>query len=250
VSGYGVSAARLAQPDVGLITGSEMLDTVRNVCTAVAHIPWIADGDEGYGNAMNVRRTVIDYARAGAAAVMLEDQVTPKRCGHFAGKQVISMQEARLKIRAAAEVRREIGSDILILARTDALEPLGFEQALARVLAFEDEGADIVFVEALRTQEQMRELCRAATRPVMANNFVGGHTPYLAHEQLEEIGFRLVLDPTVIFSAVRGMREHLDCLRNGRSTVEHSVSFSEMRELLGLKRYLEVSSRYEPPGPS
>jgi 2-methylisocitrate lyase-like PEP mutase family enzyme len=198
---------------------------------------------------MNVRRTVSEYARAGAAAIMLEDQVNPKRCGHLGGKQVVSREEARLKIRAAADARREIGRDILILARTDALEPLGFEEALARIVAFEEEGADIVFIEAVHTEEQMAELCRCAARPALANNFPGGRTPYLPRERLEQIGFRLILDATLIFSAVRGMQRHLHALSEGRSTSgPATATFDEMSEILGWAGYLEVSKRYGTAG--
>ena len=146
MSGFGVSAARLGLPDTGLISFSEMLDSLRNCCSAAAKIPLIGDGDTGYGNALNVQRTVVEYARAGAAAVMIEDQVSPKKCGHTRGKQVITRDEARMKIRAAVEARS--GVDILIMARTDARAVHGFDEALARCRDFEAEGADIIFLEA------------------------------------------------------------------------------------------------------
>ena len=136
MSGFAVSAARLGLPDTGLISFAEMLDTVRNCCSAAAKIPLIADGDTGYGNALNVQRTVIEYARAGAAAVMIEDQVSPKKCGHTRGKQVISREEARMKIRAAADAKSD--ADILIMARTDARAVHGFDAALDRCRDFED----------------------------------------------------------------------------------------------------------------
>lgn len=140
MSGFGVSAARLGMPDTGLISFAEMLDSLRNCCGAADGVPVIGDGDTGFGNALNVRRTVIEYARAGAACIMIEDQVSPKRCGHTAGKQVISRMEARLKIRAAVDARSEGGADILIMARTDARGVHSFEEALARCREFEAEG--------------------------------------------------------------------------------------------------------------
>jgi 2-methylisocitrate lyase-like PEP mutase family enzyme len=144
MSGFAVSAARLGLPDTGLISFAEMLDSLRNCCGAASAIPVIGDGDTGYGNALNVRRTVIEYARAGAAAVMIEDQVSPKKCGHTRGKEVVSREEARLKIKAAVDAKSE--ADILILARTDARAVEGFDAALDRCRDFEAEGADIIFL--------------------------------------------------------------------------------------------------------
>ena len=158
LSGFAVSAARLGLPDTGLISFSEMLDSLRNCCSAVPAMPIIADGDTGYGNALNVQRTVFEFARAGAAAVMIEDQVSPKKCGHTRGKQVVSRQEARMKIRAAVEARAD--ADILIMARTDARAVHGPEEALARCRDFEQEGADIIFLEAPESEAEMRQLLR------------------------------------------------------------------------------------------
>src|ERR1700674_96562 len=159
MSGFAVSAARLGLPDTGLISFTEMLDSLRNCCSAASGIARIGDGDTGYGNALNVQRTVIEYARAGAAGVMIEDQVSPKKCGHTRGKQVISRDEARMKIRAAVDARTEV--DILIMARTDARAVHGPQEALARCRDFEAEGADIIFYEAPETEDEMRAFCRA-----------------------------------------------------------------------------------------
>jgi 2-methylisocitrate lyase-like PEP mutase family enzyme len=175
MSGAAVAATRLGMPDTGLITASEMADQLRYICGAVPGLPVIGDGDTGYGNAMNVRRTVSDYARAGAACIMIEDQVTPRRCGHFEGKQVVSRDEARMKVRAAVDAAREAG--ILVLARTDARAVHGFEAALERCRDFEEEGADIVFLEAPTSEEELREFVRAARQPAMANIVEGGKTP-------------------------------------------------------------------------
>ena len=157
MSGFAVSAARLGLPDTGLISFTEMLDSLRNCCAGAGKIPLIGDGDTGYGNALNVQRTVVEYARAGAACVMIEDQVSPKKCGHTRGKQVISREEARMKIRAAVDARAD--ADILIMARTDARAVHGFDEALARCRDFEAEGADIIFFEAPESEDEMRRFC-------------------------------------------------------------------------------------------
>src|SRR6185437_6844104 len=199
MSGFAVSAARLGLPDTGLISFSEMLDSVRSCVSGAGAIPLIADGDTGYGNALNVQRTVLEYARAGAAAVMIEDQVSPKKCGHTRGKQVITRDEARMKIRAAVEARS--GVDILIMARTDARAVHGFEEALARCKDFEAEGADIIFLEAPETEDEMRRFCSAMTKPCMANMVPGGKTPILPPAKLRETGYRLALYPVMLMSS-------------------------------------------------
>ncbi len=189
MSGFAVSAVRLGLPDTGLISFAEMLDSLRSCCGAVSGFPVIGDGDTGYGNALNVQRTVIEYARAGAAAVMIEDQVSPKKCGHTKGKQVVSREEARMKIRAAVEARAE--RDILILARTDARAVHGPQEALARCRDFEAEGADIIFYEAPESEAEMEAFCRAVSKPCMANMVAGGRTPLLPPSDLERLGYKL-----------------------------------------------------------
>src|SRR5262249_13987565 len=153
----------------------------------------------GYGNALNVQRTVRQYARAGAAAVMIEDQLSPKKCGHTRGKQVIGREEARLKIRAAVEARG--AHDILILARTDARAVAGFDEALARCRDFAAEEADIVFLEAPESDTEMRAFCSAVARPCMANMVIGGKTPVLPPAQLQAIGYKIAAYPLVLLSA-------------------------------------------------
>src|SRR6185312_7143851 len=159
MSGFSVSGSKMAMPDTGLISFGEMVDQLRLICEAAPELLVIGDGDTGYGNALNAQRTVREYARAGAAAIMIEDQVSPKRCGHTKGKQVIARDEARMKIRAAVDARREADADILILARTDARAVHGFDEALDRCRDFEAEGADIIFFEAPETETEMRRFC-------------------------------------------------------------------------------------------
>ncbi len=188
MSGFAVSASRLGLPDTGLISYGEMLDQGRNVCGAVS-IPVIGDGDTGYGNALNVKRTIEGYARTGFACVMIEDQVAPKRCGHTRGKAVVPRGEALARIRAAVDARDE-GAGILIMARTDARATDGIDEALWRANAFAEAGADILFLEAPRDEDEMRAFCAGAPGPKMANMVEQGDTPLLAPARLEEIGSR------------------------------------------------------------
>lgn len=246
ISGYGVSATRLGKPDVGLISAGEMTDAVRYMCSAVPGFPLIADGDHGYGGPMNVRRTIQDYARAGAAAIVIEDQVDPKRCGHMDQKRVVSRDAARMRIRAAVDARRECALDLLIVARTDALAPHGFEEALRRMRDFEEEGADVLFIDAIESETQMRAFCEAVRTPTWLNNFVGGRTPYLSREAAIEMGFRIVLDPTLLFATATAMQRHLRAFALGdEAGLSDRVSFREMGELLGLREHIETSARYE-----
>jgi 2-methylisocitrate lyase-like PEP mutase family enzyme len=245
MSGFAVSAVRLGLPDTGLISFAEMLDSLRNCCSAAARIPLIGDGDTGYGNALNVQRTVVEYARAGAAAVMIEDQVSPKKCGHTRGKQVVSRAEARMKIRAAVEAAS--GADILVLARTDARAVHGFDEALTRCREFEAEGADIIFLEAPETEDEMRRFCSAMHKPCMANMVPGGKTPILPPAQLQEIGYKLALYPVMLLSsAVAAMQATLAALRPGATTpAPPSISFTDLQGVVGFPDYWERELRYQ-----
>ena len=245
MSGFAVSAARLGLPDTGLISFSEMLDSVRNCANALPGIPLIGDGDTGYGNALNVQRTVIEYARAGAAAVMIEDQVSPKKCGHTRGKEVISRSEARMKIRAAVDARAD--ADILILARTDARAVQGMDEALARCHDFEDEGADIIFLEAPETEAEMERFCSAMQKPCMANMVPGGKTPVLPPAELQRLGYKLALYPVMLLStSIAAMRATLDAMRPGASIPQPpAVAFSELQSIVGFPAYWEREIRYQ-----
>ena len=245
MSGFAVSAARLGLPDTGLISFAEMLDSLRNCCSAAGGVPLIVDGDTGYGNALNVQRTVIEYARAGAAGVMIEDQVSPKKCGHTRGKQVISREEARMKIRAATAARAD--ADILIMARTDARAVHGFDEALARCHDFAAEGADIIFLEAPETEDEMRRFCAAMTKPCMANMVPGGKTPILPPEKLGEIGYKLALYPVMLLSsAVAAMQATLAALHPGATTPQPpSVSFADLQRVVGFPEYWSRETLYQ-----
>jgi 2-methylisocitrate lyase-like PEP mutase family enzyme len=244
MSGFAVSAVRLAAPDTGLISYGEMLDQGRDICAAVS-IPVIGDADTGYGNPLNVRRTVEGYARAGFACAMIEDQLAPKRCGHVEGKAVVARGEALARIRAAVDAR-EAGADVLVMARTDARGPLGLDEALWRARAFADLGADLVFVEAPRDEAELARVPREVTAPCMANLVEDGATPLLPHARLEAMGYRIAAYPLTLLSvAVRAMQEALAELGAGRSP-GHRLSFGELKRTVGFESYDALARRYAP----
>jgi 2-methylisocitrate lyase-like PEP mutase family enzyme len=242
MSGFAVSAARLGLPDTGLISYGEMVEQGRQICEAVS-IPIIGDGDTGYGNPVNAKRTVRGYAAAGFACVMIEDQLAPKRCGHTRGKQVVSRDEACARIRAACDARDE-GADVLVMARTDARFGHGFEEALWRGQAFHDLGADIVFFEAPQSEEEMARLCEAIPGPKMANMVEGGDTPILPPARLAELGYSIAAYPlTLLSAAVRAMEEALAALGAGR-TPERLLPFETLRDVVGFPGYDVEQARY------
>jgi 2-methylisocitrate lyase-like PEP mutase family enzyme len=244
MSGFAASASRIGQPDLGLMSYAEVLDQARNIADAT-RIPLLADGDTGYGNAMNVRRTVTGMAKAGAAAVMIEDQVAPKRCGHTPGKAVVSREEAYDRIRAAQDAK-EAGADILILARTDARHEHGLSEAIERAAKFRELGADILFVEAPKTVSEMQEICRELPGPKMANIVEGGETPDLPHRELAEIGYAIAAYPlTLMASAMKAMVATLEQLKTDGNRTPGLMDFRELRQRIGFEDYYEVSAKYE-----
>jgi 2-methylisocitrate lyase-like PEP mutase family enzyme len=246
MGGFAVSAARIGMPDTGLISYAEMLDQGRNICSAVS-IPVIGDGDTGYGNALNVQRTVQGYAKAGLACVMIEDQVAPKRCGHTRGKQIVGRDEAYSRVQAAVDAREE-GTDILVMARTDANATDGLEEAIARAKGFAEIGADITFLEAPRSEEEMRAYCEQVPGPKMANLVEQGDTPLLPPEQLEAVGYKLALYPiSILLAAQRAMEQALVALRDGKRP-ERLADFAELRELVGFPEYYAAEQKYAAEG--
>lgn len=242
MGGFAVSASRIGMPDTGLISYAEMLDQGRNICSAVS-IPVIGDGDTGYGNALNVQRTVKGYAGAGFACVMIEDQVAPKRCGHTRGKQVVPRDEAVSRVQAAVDARNE-GSDILVLARTDANATDDIDEAIARVKSFAEAGADITFLEAPRNEDEMRTYCEQVPGPKMANLVEQGDTPLLPPARLEALGYKLALYPlTLILAAQRAMAEALDGMSRGTHP-DALADFAELREVVGFPDYYEAEKKY------
>jgi 2-methylisocitrate lyase-like PEP mutase family enzyme len=245
ISGYSVSAARLGEPDFGFLTQTEMADAARAVCR-VSEAPVIVDADTGYGNALNVMRTVRDLQDAGAAGVFLEDQVWPKKCGHMAGKRVVDTAEHAAKIRAAAETRGE--RDLFIVARTDARQPLGLEAAIERCLAYKEAGADALFVEAPQTIEELQRVAEALPAPLVANMIEHGVTPHLSRDELRELGFSLIVCPLAgLFAAARAVQDVLVELRDQGTTaavVDQLLAFEEFNELVGLAGRYEDEARF------
>lgn len=244
MTGYGTAAAARGLPDLGLLTMTEMLDTLRAIADAV-DIPVIADADTGYGNALNVTRTVREYEKAGAAALHIEDQVWPKRCGHMTGKQVIPRDEMVTKIRAAIDSRTT--EDLLIIARTDALAVEGWGGAMERAHAYVDAGADIIFIEAPETVEQVERIPREFTVPCLFN--MGPRTPVLSVERLGALGYAIAIFPAVCLAAT--IQANLDALRALRQTGQPRefgdflTAFREFNQFLGLPRYAELEQRYQ-----
>ena len=244
MSGFAASAARLGAPDLGLMSYGEVLDQARNV-TEASSIPVIVDGDTGYGNAMNVYRTVGGFARAGCAGVLIEDQLSPKRCGHTPGKDVVSREEAFDRIQAAVDASRE-DTDIVIMGRTDANHTHGLSEAIHRGQRYHELGAEIIFVEAPKSIDEMRTLCREVPGCKLANIVEGGLTPDLPMSGLEEIGYQMAVYPlTLLAASMEAMRLALDHIKNDSRQDACLMDFSELRNRIGFDEYYEASSRYE-----
>ncbi len=244
MSGFAVSATRIGAPDTGLISFGEMLDQGRNICAA-SPIPVIGDGDTGYGNGLNVARTVDLYAQAGFGAVMIEDQVSPKRCGHTKGKQVVPRNEAVTRIRAAVDAR-DAGADILVLARTDARHVEGLDEAIWRAQAFADLGADILFVEAPHSLKELEAVTRQVPGIHMANMLEGGKTPMVSSDDLHNLGYSIAAYPlTVLSAAMKAMQSSLTSLRAGKQPNEALLDFAELKRIVGFDDYYEAEKRYE-----
>jgi 2,3-dimethylmalate lyase len=245
ISGYSVSAARLGEPDFGLLTGSEMADAARSVCR-VSSAPVIVDADTGYGNPLNVMRTVREFQDAGAAGVFLEDQVWPKKCGHMSGKRVVDTDEHASKIRAACDVRGD--RDLFVVARTDARQPLGLEAAIERCLVYREAGADALFVEAPQSVEELERIAAALPRPLVANMIERGVTPHLTRSQLRDLGFSLVVCPlAALFAAARAVEEVLRELHDRETTaatVDRMLAFDELNALVETEARYADEARY------
>ncbi len=239
MGGFSVAAARLGLPDVGLLSYGEMLDQARSVCAATS-LPVIGDADTGYGNAINAERTLLGCAQAGLACVMIEDQQWPKRCGHTAGKVIVDRDEALRRIRACARVREEHDLDILIMARTDSNATDGFDEALWRSEAFVDAGADITFLEAPESLEQMRRYCETVPGFKTANLVEDGKTPWLAPNELADVGYSVVLYPvSLLLHTIHAMQAAAGRIANEGEGGEARVRFDEARQLLGWPVYEE-----------
>ncbi|MBV8711031.1 MAG: oxaloacetate decarboxylase [Solirubrobacterales bacterium] len=246
MTGFGSAAARLGRPDVGLMTLPEMVDNARRIAETV-DIPVVADADTGYGNSINVIRTVREYEAAGVEAIHLEDQVMPKKCGHMSGKQVVPAAEMAAKVSAAVAARRS--SEFLIIARTDARAVEGLEAAIARARMYREAGADALFVEAPQSEAEIEAVARAFPDvPLLFNYAEGGKTPPVSHERLRELGFSLVIFPlTLLLVATSAMRDALARVRVHGTPIELLPSllpFDEFLEFIGLPEIEELEQRF------
>ncbi|MDP4159293.1 MAG: isocitrate lyase/PEP mutase family protein [Bacillota bacterium] len=245
MTGYGQAASHIGTPDVGLLTMTEMLSRANNLASAV-NIPVIADGDTGFGNAINVMRTVRQYEMAGVAAIQLEDQVAPKKCGHMIGRQVISKEEMVGKIKAAVEAREN--PDFVIIARTDSRTVHGIEEAIQRGKAYQEAGADVLFIESPESVEEMKTITSSFDIPVLANMVEGGRTPLLSSKELEELGFNLVIFPTastyIAAQAIKNLMEEIRDKGTTKNLMGQMIPFEEFNQFIGLTEIRQLESKY------
>jgi carboxyvinyl-carboxyphosphonate phosphorylmutase len=244
-TGYGSSAALLGMPDFGLLNSGETVDNAMRIIRAVS-VPVLVDADTGYGNPLNVWRLVRDLESLGAAGIFLEDQIWPKRCGHMVGKDVISKDEYIAKLKAAIEARRS--KDFIIVARTDARAPIGLDEAIARGKAYRKAGADVIFVEAPRSVEELKRVANEIDAPLVANMIEGGATPNLSANELLRIGYRIAVFPlSAIYSATFAMRQVLTELKNTGTTKEGRnimVTFKDFNQFMDLDHFRDLEKRY------
>lgn len=252
ISGYSVAATQLGLPDFGYLTQTEMVATAKRVCTAVT-IPVLIDADTGYGNALNVIRTVHELIGAGAAGMFLEDQVWPKRCGHMKGKRVIPVEEQVQKIRAAVDARA--GRDFFIVARTDARQIHGLDAAIERCHRYHEAGADALFVEAPQNVAELAQIGRSLPKPLVANMLEGGVTPLLPKSELDALGFQLIVCPlTGLYASAKAMQEMFALIKatgSTQSALDRLLTFQAFHKLIDLESYYTLDERYratdEPP---
>jgi 2,3-dimethylmalate lyase len=245
ITGYSLSATLLGEPDFGVLTQTEVVGAAQRICSVI-DTPVIVDADTGYGNAINVIRTVEDLLRAGAAGMFLEDQIWPKRCGHMKGKQVIALDEQLKKLSAA--VAAKAGRDFFIVARTDARQALGLSEAINRGKAFKDAGADAIFIEAPETKQEMAEIARQVPGPLVANMLERGVTPLMAPKELKELGFDLIVWPLApLYSAAKSLAEVYTTLRRDGSTIailDRLMPFDEFNQIVGLEEKYALDEKY------
>lgn len=248
LSGAAIAYTRLGRPDIGLVSMAEVADTLAHVCERV-DTPVIVDADTGYGNALNVQRTVQVFERAGAAGIQLEDQTFPKRCGHLADKGLVPVAEMVGKIRAAVDARRN--ADTVIVARTDAVAVEGFDAAIERALRYGEAGADMLFVEAPRSRDQLSAVTRALAgkAPLMANMVEGGQTPILSGPELEAIGFSLVIFPGAIVRALARTAQDFYATLKANGTTDafrnRMFDFAAINDIVGTRDMLARGKSYE-----
>ncbi len=246
ITGYSLSATLLGEPDFGLLTQTEVVSAAQRICSVI-DTPVIVDADTGYGNAINVIRTVQDLVRAGAAGMFLEDQVWPKRCGHMRGKQVISLEEQLNKLRAAVEAKGQ--DDFFIVARTDARQALGLDEAIKRAIAFKNAGADAVFIEAPESKDEMREIASQVKGHLVANMLERGVTPLMGPEELKDLGFDLIVWPLApLYSVAKSLTEVYTTLRKEGSTIsilDRLMPFDEFNAIVGLNEKYLLDAKFK-----
>jgi 2-methylisocitrate lyase-like PEP mutase family enzyme len=245
MGGYAATANLLGQPDVSLLSMTEMTECYRRV-TASVDIPLFVDGDTGFGGVLNVRRTVKEIERSGAAGMFIEDQVFPKRCGHMEGKDVIPAKEMAAKVKAAVDARTD--EDFMIMARTDALAVNGLDDAIMRGNIYREAGADIIFVEAPNTVDEMRKITNQVKAPTMANNIEGGKSPLLSAAELQEIGYSSVVFPVAatyaVAQAVMGLMQTIKQSGTSLGFQDQMLDFGQFAELIGLSELRELENGY------
>ncbi len=244
-TGAGIANTQFALPDIGLVSSTEMLQQIQRIVNA-APVPVLADADTGYGNPLNVMRTVREYEHAGVAGIQLEDQVSPKKCGHFDGKEVIPAEEMAQKLRAAVAARQD--PDLVLVARTDALAIHGFEQALARARLYAENGADVIFLEALRTRDQIERAPREVPCPLLFNLTEGAKSPLLTADELQDLGYRIVIYPNtamrVAIHAVQHALATLHAERSSQALVPHMVNWDERQRIVRLPEYQQLDQQF------
>jgi methylisocitrate lyase len=250
-SGFGIAASTLGLPDYGFLTATEMFYSIGRIVQSI-NIPLIADLDTGYGNVLNVIRTVKDAVNLGISGIILEDQEWPKKCGHFEGKRVISTNEHIAKIKAAVEARGD--SNLVIIGRTDARAPLGLDEAINRGKAYFETGADAIFIEAPQSEDELVKIANALPNiPLVANIIEGGKTPQLSAQELQQLGFKIVFFPlSGLFTVTKAMT---DCLRQLKETgstanLENLVSFKEFEQLIDVPKYRQIEQQFYDKNPN
>ena len=246
ITGYSLAATLLGEPDFGLLTQTEVVAAAQRIC-AVVDTPVIVDADTGYGNALNVIRTVRDLRRAGAAGMFLEDQVWPKRCGHMKGKQVIPLDEQLKKLKAAIEAKD--GRPFFIVARTDSRQSLGLNEAITRGIAFKEAGADAVFIEAPESRDEMREIAHHVPGPLVANMLERGVTPLMGPQELKGLGFELIVWPLApLYGVAQSLTDIYGTLRVQGSTLailDRLMPFNQFNDIVGLDEKYALDEKYK-----
>jgi len=246
MSGYGASAFQLGYPDIGLMTMSESLTQAKNMAGAT-NLPLISDIDTGYGNAINVKRTVKEYELAGISGVQIEDQDFPKKCGHMEEKKLISSEEMVGKIKAAVDAKTD--QDFVIIARTDARTVIGFEESIKRANLYAEAGADVIFVESPLNEEEVRKIPSLVNAPVMINMSEGAKTPLFDNHELQEMGYKIVVWPSsVTWSVAATIKKTLEeIMENGTTNnmLDEMITFHDFNSLMGLDKFISDAKKYE-----